>query len=308
MTWDGKANPPHDQITLEPEALNIRPHRLVDLWVKQPWSPLFLDWQITWFPTAQSSTTEQPFGPAWNFGQADFVPLDRKSIPQQGYTVRGRSLLSPIDDRLFKEPVDTLRKLLESRSNGGAQKDSTFPPAVIEILKRYEIVWSETLRQLPRGGLMGQALAGFHQALLRRDITLPRITPDPTRPWLRSDNADTFARLTALENDVRTQLDVPADSAVTGERLAPPALTSQTTSVVPFSLIRAGAMRIDELWLVDDFGQYADLLGRTAAGASSTGQVFHPRMRWHDDPTVFAMPPRVLQPARLNFRFTAAEQ
>jgi hypothetical protein len=28
-------------------------------------------------------------------------------------------------------------------------------------------------------------------------------------------------------------------------------------------------------------------------------------MRWHDDPKVFAMPPRVVQPVRLNFRFTA---
>src|SRR6201988_1955718 len=307
VTWDGKANPPHDQITLEPEALNIRPVRLVDLWVKQPWSPLFLDWQITWCTTTQTTTTEQPFGPVWKFGQADFVPLDRKSIPQQGYTVRGRSLLSPIDDRLFKEPVETLGKLLESRSNGGP-RDTTFPPAVIEVLRRYEIVWSETLRQLPRGGLMGQALTGFHQALLRRDITLLPITPDSTRPWLKSDNADTYARLKALETDVRTQLDVPAESAVTGERLAPPTLPSQTPAGVPFSLIRAGAMRIDELWLVDDFGQFADLLGRTPAGSSSTGQIFHPRMRWHDDPTVFAMPPRVLQPARLNFRFSAASE
>jgi hypothetical protein len=300
LTWDGDMNSiPHDRITFEPEALNIRPHRLVDLWVKQPWSPLFLDWQITWFPTTQSSTAEQPFGPVWNFAEADFVPSDRRSIPQQGYTVRGRSLLSPIEDRIFKEPVETLRKLLQSRSNDAQQKDTTFPPAVIEVLKRYEVVWSETLRQLPLGGLMGQALTGFHQALLRRDITLPRITPDPARPWFRSGN---------LENDVRTQLDVPNDTGVTGERLSPPTLPSQTTAVVPFSLIRAGALRIDELWLVDDFGQFADLLGLTAAGSISTGQVFHPRMRWHDDPKVFAMPPRVLQPVRLNFRFTAATE
>ena len=301
VTWDGKANPPHDQITFEPETLNIRPHRLVDLWVKQPWAPLFLDWQITWFPTTQAATTTHPFGPVWEFGQADFVPSDRKSIPRQGYTVRGRSLLTPIDDRLFKEPVETLRKLLETRSNG-QQKATAFPPAVIDVLERYEIVWSETLRQLPRGGLMGQALTGFHQALLRRDITLPRITPDPTRPWLRSTNADTFARLKVLETDVRTQLDAPDDSVVRGERLAPPALSSSTTEG-DLPLIRSGALRIDELWLVDDFGQFADLLGRTPAGSSSTGQVFHPRMRWHDDPTVFAMPPRILQPTRLNFRF-----
>jgi hypothetical protein len=307
LTWDGDANSfPTDPITLEPEELKIRPHRLVDLWARQPWAPLFIDWQITWFPTPQPATAEHPFGPAWNFGDADFVPADRKSIPQQGFTVSGRSLLSPIDDRLFKEPVETLRKLLQSRSNGNSQQDTTYPPAVIEVLKRYEVVWSETLSQLPRGGLMGQALTGFHQALLRRNATLPRITPDSARPWLRSENAQTFERLKALENEVRPLLDMPDDAGVRGELLAPPAPTSQTATGIPFSLIRAGALRIDELWLVDDFGQFADLLGLTAARSKSSGQVFHPRMRWHDDQTVVAMPPRVIQPARLNFRFTAA--
>ncbi|HKG47206.1 MAG TPA: hypothetical protein VKB02_10790 [Pyrinomonadaceae bacterium] len=309
VTWSGDTGSmPFDQITFEPQASNILPHRLVDLWKEQPWSPLFIDWQITWFPTAQFSTAENPFGPVWSFDEADFVPADRRSIPQQGYTVRGRSLLSPIDDRLFKEPVDTLRKLLQSRTNGASQQDTTYPPAVIEVLKRYEVVWSETLSELPRGGLMGQALTGFHQALLRRDVTLPRMTPDPDRPWLRSENTQTFERLKSVEHDVKTLLDVPDDGGVTGERLAPPAPLSQTTSAVPFSLIRAGAMRIDELWLVDDFGQFADLLGLTAARSQSSGQVFHPRMRWHDDRTVVAMPPRVLQPARLNFRFTAATE
>src|SRR5262249_4712125 len=64
-------------------------------------------------------------------------------------------------------------------------------------------------------------------------------------------------------------------------------------------------LRIDELWLIDDFGQSADLLGLTAARTRSSGQVFHPRMRWHDDSSVVAMPPRVLQPIRLSFRFAA---
>src|SRR6185369_12473435 len=75
----------------------------------------------------------------------------------------------------------------------------------------------------------------------------------------------------------------------------------------PFSTIRTGAFRIDELWLVDDFGQYTDLLGPTADRSGSSGQVFHPRVRWHENPEFIAMPPRVVQPARLNFRFTSAD-
>ncbi len=300
LTWDGDTESfPRHPITLEPEALDIRPHRLVSLWVKQPWSPLFIDWQITWFPTTEPATAEKPFGKVWDFDEADFVPSDKKSIPTQGHTVKGRSLLSPIDERIFEEPIETLGKMLKAGTS--QQKDSRFPPAVLEVLERYEVVWSETLHTLPQAGLMGQSLTGFHQALLDRDVTLPRVPPDPARPWIKNESVK------ALETEVRELLDIPI-TGVSGEHLAPPLLASTLTTPIPFSLIRAGALRIDELWLIDDFGQSADLLGMTPARSSSSGQVFHPRMRWHDDPKVFAMPPRVLQPVRLNFRFTPASE
>lgn len=290
LTWDGDPKKfPHDEVNFgKSGALNIRPHRLADLWGEQPWSPLFLDWQITWFPTPQTNA-ENPFGPTWTLGEADFAPLNRESIPQKGYTVRGRSLLSPIDERIFKEPIDTLRELLDEK------KQSVFTPAVREVLSRYEIVWDKTLKELSSAGLMGQALSGFHQSLLRRDVLLPRITPDSTRPWIAN------ASLKTLEDDVRTAFD---DGGLSGERLAPPAAATATSTAPLFSILRAGALRIDDLWLIDDFGQSADLLGLTAARSRNTGQVFHPRMRWHNDQSVVAMPPRVLQPVRLNFRFT----
>ncbi len=185
-----------------------------------------------------------------------------------------------------------MRELLNAKGSG----DAAFPPAVIEILKRYEIVWDKTLKELAGAGLMGQALSGFHQALMLRDVTLPRITPDPTRPWI-----DPEVNLQSLESDVKEQLDALRSEGLIGEQ--PRASWSKPHATIPFSMIRAGALRIDELWLIDDFGQSADLLGLTAARTRSSGQVFHPRMRWHDDQFVVAMPPRVLQPIRLNFRF-----
>jgi hypothetical protein len=297
LTWDGKHETfPDDLIKFgKTGALNIAGHRLADLWAEQPWSPLFIDWQITWFPTAHTPDAENSFGPVWKFGEADFAPLDRGSIPAKGFTVRGRSLLSPIDGRIFKEPIDTLRDLLDPHRQKG---NDSFPPVVREVLSRYEVVWDKTLGELAATGMMGQALTGFHQALLRRDATLPRITPDATRPWTLGPS------LKSLENDVRALLEVDKEGLI-GERLAPPAPT--TTDSLSFSMLRAGALRLDELWLVDDFGQSADLLGLTAARSMSAGQIFHPRIRWHNDQSVVAMPPRILQPVRLNFRFTAAD-
>ena len=285
----------------------ILPDRLVDLWERQPWSPLFVDWQITWFPSTPQLVVREghngkDFGPVWPFGEHDFKPLNLESLRtviQKGITIRGRSLLSPIDGRIFKKPIDTLRDLLKPATNDQQKRPSAFPEEVARILRDYEVVWDKTLAELESSGLMGQALTGFHQALLDRDVTLPRIIPDSTRPWI--DEKD----LTSLENDVRLMLETPSDVTQGIERLAPP--VDKQLKPIPFSMIRSGAFRIDELWLVDDFGQYTDLLGPTSDRSSSSGQVFHPRMRWHENPEFIAMPPRVIQPTRLNFRFAAAD-
>ena len=300
LTWDGKPeNFPHHPVTVNKPG--VKPHHLVELWGQQPWSPLFLDWQITWFPNADLPATEDGFGPIWPLRKFDYVPLDRNSIPAKGYTIRGRSLLSPIDGRIFDEPVETLRELIQEKPVQRSDGNPAFPKAVADVLKRYEVVWDKTLGELQTSGLMGQALTGFHNALLRRDVTLPRVMPDPARPWIEKTDLKT------LDNDVVKLLDT--NQGLTGERLAPPTPTPDTNAppTFSFSMVRAGALRIDELWLIDDFGQSADLLGLTSARSKSMGQIFHPRMRWHNDQAVFAMPPRVLQPTRLNFRFTAAD-
>jgi hypothetical protein len=293
LTWDGNLKSfPQDELKFgKPNALHIRAHRLADLWVEQPWSPLFLDWEITWFPTTSSSTSEHSFGPAWVANQADFSPLNAASIPKSGQTVRGRCLLSPIDERIFKEPIDMLRELVRDDDNNLG--DNSFSRAdVREVLKRYESVWDKTLKELAGAGLMGQALSGFHQSLLRRDVVRPRMTPDQKRPWMIGK--------AAIEDAVSKALEPPNQPGVAGEPLVPPRVAKTGADDTFFSLIRAGALRIDELWLVDDFGQTADLLGKKGGR-----QVFHPRMRWHNDEAVVALPPRVLQPSRLNFRFTA---
>ncbi|HEX6716020.1 MAG TPA: hypothetical protein VF088_02850 [Pyrinomonadaceae bacterium] len=293
LTWDGDLGKfPLDEVKFgKPNALNIRAHRLADPWIEQPWSPLFLDWEITWFPTSSSSTPEHSFGPAWVGGQADFTPLNAASIPTKGFTIRGRSLLSPIDERIFKEPINALRDLL--REDDNSKGDNSFSRAdAREVLKRYEIVWDKTLKALSSAGLLGQALSGFHQSLLRRDVIRPRVMPDPKHPWI----GDRIA----TEEKVSKALEPPNQPGVAGEQLVPPRVEKTGIDNTFFSLIRAGALRIDELWLIDDFGQTADLLGKKGGR-----QVFHPRMRWHNDEFMLAMPPRVLQPVRLNFRFAA---
>ena len=297
MNWDGKSDPPNNQIRFgKSGALNVLPYRLAELWVQQPWSPLFLDWEVTWYP---SSDTGQGFDTGWQMGEYDYKIVNKQPLPTKGYTIRGRSLLAPVDGRILAKPIETLRELLKDKSDAdeNGNGNPAFPAAVTKVLSHYRMVWDGALRELASAGLMSQALTGFHQTLLRRDVTLPRVMPDRLKPWIVGDYKP-------LEEEVEKLLDMSLD----GERLAPPAHPPALTTPPPlaFTNVRAGALRLNELWLVDDFGQWADLLHGTSAGGAA-GQVFHPRARWHDDPFVIAMPPRVVQPVRLNFRFTAAD-
>jgi len=296
QTSDGKdEHPPRDRVRFGgPNAPDVRPKLLAELWVRQPWSPLFIDWKISWRPTKNAGPE---LGPVWRMNEYDFEPKDRDSLPAGGSSVSGRSMLSPVDGRIFEEPLKTLRALLGRSPEEDESKhkwlDSSFPAAVAEILSRYEVVWDRTLAELAQAGMMGQALTGFHQALLGRDVTLPRVMPDPERPWAPGELSFRDAVAEAL-------LDPGTPGGPGGERLAPP---TPTGTGLDFTLLRAGAFQLEELWLVDDFGQWADLLQGTSAGGSA-GQVFNPRARWHDDRFNVSMPPRVVQPARLNFRFT----
>lgn len=286
---------PRDQIKFgRSNTFDVSPSLLAELWVSQPWSPLFIDWKISWRPTKD---TGPDLGPVWHLNEYDYEPKDKQSLPTQGSSVSGRSMLSIVDGRIFDESLETLRELLKPLSDRDKQKglNAAFPEAVAEILSRYQVVWDKTLDELARAGMLGQALSGFHQTLLRRDVTLPRVTPDPARPWAADD-------LSFRDSVVEAMLATPEQGEPVGERLAPP---TPTDPPFDFTLLRAGAFRLEELWLVDDFGQWSDLLQGTSAGGSA-GQVFHPRARWHNDLFNVAMPPRVVQPTRLNFRFTTA--
>jgi hypothetical protein len=286
---------PDDEVKLgAANASEVRPRHVAELWVQQPWSPLFIDWKIRWLPTKNEGPG---LGPVWSLREYDFKPKDIESLPASGSSVRGRSMLSPVDGRLFNKPLEMLQELLKPVSEEDQKKGLTtpFPAAVSEILSRYKVVWDDTLGQLKAAGMMGQSLSGFHQTLLGRDVTLPRVAPDPARPWAEDD-------LKFRDSVVEALLAPVSEGSPAGERLAPP---SAAEPAVDFTLLRAGAFKLEELWLVDDFGQWADLLQGTSAGGAS-GQVFNPRVRWHEDKDAVAMPPRVVQPARLDFRFNNA--
>jgi hypothetical protein len=252
---------------------------LLSLWREQPWSPLFLDWEIEWRATPAAGDR---YDADWRLAESDYAPVAAEP-PAGGIRLRGRSLLSPIGGSEIATPLGDLRALLAG--------DAGVAPDVHKHLSRFFPVWDQRLKELQDGALLGQALAGLHQAFLRRDVTLPRVQPDRAAPWHTNAGADT------ADPRVEPLLAAPRNGMGT-QRLAPPTENRDRS----FSLQRAGALRIHQLWLVDDFGQTCDLLHGSTAGRSS-GQTLNPRVRWGRDSSVVSLPPRIVQPARLNFDF-----
>jgi hypothetical protein len=182
---------------------------------------------------------------------------------------------------------------------------------VADVLKQYVNSWDVPLQKLKDNGLLGQALSGFHQVLLGRDLMLPRITPDKKFSWLTDDpnsgsehhNDKAVVSAGILQPPSLLAVDqqggpLKDSKPLALQGLAPP----HTKSPVPFGLLHGGHFTVDALWIVDDFGQWLDLLGGSSEG-HSTDIVVSPHSHWAGDPKRIAQPPRVLQPARLNFRF-----
>ena len=96
--------------------------------------------------------------------------------------------------------------------------------------------------------VLSQALSGFTDLLLQRDPTLVQ-QPDLTTlgQWLAPPGGPAFT----------------------------PTAAPSPASGVPLSPVRAGFLSSDKLWVVDDFGQYFDVLGSMTgdpqAGAAETG-------------------------------------
>jgi hypothetical protein len=129
----------------------------------------------------------------------------------------------------------------------------------------------QVLKDLPS---LSQALGGFNEALLMRKQTMQLPIADP----LGFDDYQPFAASVAgtVQGSIRS---------------APQPLND-------FNPIRSGAMEILDLRLVDTFGQAQDLDG---------SRPITPKKMAIQDPSRVWLPPRLVQPARLNFRWLSAD-
>ncbi len=259
----------------------------LSIWKNQPWNPFMLEWQTQLFSTATKGNQNGGEGTysekfiTSNYEAPVLHPdLEFKSgkgkITSRGKIYSGTSILTPQADELLKfhiedQLVDKLAIFgsAEQISSGTYKGKKHLDNPVYTMILSYE--------KLNNLNVLSQSLDGFNQALLMRKQTIELSVDDP----LAFDAYHSFS-------------DEGVAKAMGGEIMhAPNPLNS-------FNPIRTGCLKILQLRLVDTFGQTMDI---DTDRIDTTYKMTTPSSKY-----LVKLPPRLAQPARLNFRWLNGSQ
>ena len=276
------------------------------LWTRQPWNPFLLEWEVEFFPIESEGNLDPMSGDyghgfvTENYALAEngvdlSIRPGKGAVTRAANVYRGSTILTPnaaelsrsrleayLQKRLLdaycedmklpapEEPAEFFRRNVTAILNWhkARNRQAAASPSLRNIIRAYELLTAPEFHSL------AQSLGGFNDALLMRKQTLQLAVADP----LGFDDYQQFA--------ARVR-DCVKDSV----RSAPEPLND-------FNPIRAGALRIVRLRLIDAFGQFIDL--------DCDRVVTTEKMTLPANPYLTALAPRLAQPARLNFRWLSA--
>lgn len=262
--------PGQSRVLVGGDGREVLPEALVSVWGQQPWSPLYIDWSVNWH-ASPGGVQDWRFATGqhplhYDYRQPAGVPATGR---ENAIRVKGRSLMAPMDGRFMADALTAA--IAESRLNNG------------------------DFAALTRTPLVGQELSGLGASLrrLNAQALIPR--PDAALPWL---NAATD-QLLAEGTNALVQI-------AAGLRIAMPAPLPPLPSAGEVPALEAGWFRLEHLWVIDDFGQWAEPIARPETRVQP-----HPRSRLRLGPAVddtqcgpFARPPRLTEGARLDIAFS----
>ncbi|MEW9552239.1 hypothetical protein [Nonomuraea sp. NPDC050783] len=267
-------------------------------WRHDPWHPVLLQWEVEFFPAGDNlDPSDRNYSTGFVTGsytlppgEVELCPDPGVEIPDQradlysGTTILASTAGSVVSARVLRYLAGTIVDPY-NQATGATVEPEQFQDDPGTILDWYAahgdddrlttlIAVYRHLQAHERDNL-SQALGGFDDALLMRRLTRQLPIADP----LGFPDYQTFAARVAV--------------AVGDETDHAPEPTSD------FNPIRAGAMRLSRLRVIDSFGRSRDV---DVTGAATTTQL---RVPGH--PTWAAMAPRLAQPSRVQFRWLDAE-
>lgn len=286
-----------------------------NIWTAQPWNPILLEWLVEVFPVAeggnktsanrkysdnfltQNYTLQKDdidLSPESNQAVVADTADNRIKTDQDSNIYSGSSILTPYANSLLQMRIEAYlqkHKTLETyyqeqNIEPNQQKiellaeqiddvelwyaNKTFSDPIYTAIKAYQ--------ELQSLDCLSQSIGGFNDALLMHKQTLQLEIEDPIG----------FADYQAFTAEVAAAVESEADSA-------PQPLDD-------FSPIRSGELRIIDLQLVDTFGQVRNLDWQV----DSDEYVIKPEHMKATENNRIKLPPRFVQPTRINFRWLSA--
>lgn len=291
-------------------------------WEQQPWNPFLLEWEVEVFPVESRSNLESGTGDYFtDFITSNFtieenqpelsVKQGKGAITNGANVYSGWSNLTPYASSLLEEQLeDYLTKTEEYlkeeipiseyyKAKGipeSEQSEAYFSENISDILDWYRQTYcpdassglcntilayqnlsrAYKLLSAPDFYSLSQSIGGFNEALIQHKQTTQLSISDP----LGFDEYRSFADLM-------------------GEA-AQDCIKSASAPLNDYNPIRSGAIKIQRLRLVDTFGRVKDL---DCSNVLTTEGLSEPSSQY-----LIALPPRLVQPARLNFRWLSADE
>lgn len=288
-----------------------------NLWTAQPWNPILLEWLVEVFPVAEGDnktsanrkysedfltrnytlqTNDIDLSPRSTQVVVADTAANRIKTDQDSNIYSGSSILTPYANSLLQMRIEaylqkhkTLETYYQEQNIGPDQQkiellaeqiddielryaNKTFSDPIYTAIKAYQ--------ELQSLNCLSQSIGGFNDALLMHKQTLQLEIEDPIG----------FADYQAFTAEVAAAVEDEAESA-------PQPLDD-------FSPIRSGELRIIDLQLVDTFGQVRNLDWQD----DSNEYVIRPEYMQATEDNRIKLPPRFVQPTRINFRWLSANE
>lgn len=247
---------------------------------EQAWAPLFLEWDVLYYPTGAGDGPSRQFAMGdWHFDGEDYTWNGTGFDANYSVEYKGRTLLTPQAPLLFKHKI---RKYLKHHS----KIDTPELEKLVETVAGWDI--------------LSQSLSGLLDQLITLQIQETFAPPPGGAPSVPCPKPGTGDQQ-------------PGVAVLIGEQYhAMPILEGDRQDRSYFYPVRGGFLQIEKLRIVDAFGRVYPQSGWINSGHGFVpirGRGLAPT-KAPNRPAAFPhgliqLPPRLVQGARLDFRFLA---
>lgn len=238
-----------------------------------PWEPLYMEWGIEYTPDTGINLEN------WELEDNDYSLTERLPLAAS-CKYRGRMVLTP---HLLNSLYDTIERYQDKRRE---EKGTECQDEEMEFLNRLK-------EELGRFEVLSQRLSGFYTNFLtQREI----IQGDLKEAWLQDEI------ISRCKDAVfaRTGIDEVKGNQIL-EEIVEEAGTEPYIGAI-FSPLRAGSAQIKELRIIDSFGQVKEVI-REGEYERKADLCISEQMDNRLYKQTMVLPPRLVQPARLTFRW-----